>query len=161
MGGRSSAQAEPVADLGAVGDDQAGEDDGDHVHQFDEDVQGRSGGVLEGVADGVPDDGGLVGIGAFAAVLAGFDEFLGVVPGAAGVGHEDGDGVAGAQAADEQTEHATDIEEQAAHGQTPPPQTQAEEKKTETPAAPPAAPPPASTSASAPPPAAALDNKAG
>ena len=57
-----------------------------------EHVQRRAGGVLEGVADRVADDGGLVRLGALAehvAVLvlqaAGLDELLGVVPGATAV----------------------------------------------------------------------------
>ncbi len=49
------------AELAAVGHDQAGEDDRDHRHQLDEDVQLTGPlGVLEGVADGVAYDGGLV-----------------------------------------------------------------------------------------------------
>ena len=47
------------------------------------------GGVLERVAHRVADDGRLVGVRAFAAVEPVLDQLLGVVPGAAGVGHED------------------------------------------------------------------------
>jgi hypothetical protein len=46
-------------------------------------VKRRAGGVLERIADCVADDRGLVGIRALAAQDAGFDVFLGVVPGAA------------------------------------------------------------------------------
>ena len=60
-------------------------------------MQRGAGSVLERVADGVADDRRLVGLGAFAAVRAGLDVFLGVIPGAAAVvengGHQDaGDG---------------------------------------------------------------------
>ena len=39
-------------------DGDAGKADGDHAHGFDEDVEGGAAGVLEGVANGVADDGG-------------------------------------------------------------------------------------------------------
>ena len=54
---------------------------------------------LNGIADGVADDGRLVGVGALAAVGPAFDVLLGVVPGAAGVGHEDGHAEAAGQRA--------------------------------------------------------------
>ena len=65
------------------------------VHHLDQRVEGRAGGVLERVADGVADDGGLVGLGALAAHVAVLDVLLGVVPGAAGVGQEVGHELAG------------------------------------------------------------------
>ena len=45
-------------------DEKVGEDEGDDGHELHEDVERGAGGVLEGVADGVADDGGLVGLGA-------------------------------------------------------------------------------------------------
>ena len=69
---------------------ESGHDDGDHAHQFDEDVEGRAGGVLEGVSHGVAYNGGVVAGGVLAAEVAFLNELLGVVPGAAGVGKEDG-----------------------------------------------------------------------
>ena len=57
-------------------DDQAGEHDGDRGAQLDEDVQGRAGGILEGIAHGVADDGRLVLVGALAAVVAGLNVLL-------------------------------------------------------------------------------------
>ena len=68
-------------------EEEWGEDEGDCCEEFDEDVEAGAGGVLEGVAYGVAYNGGLVGVGFFAAVLAGFDPLLGVVPGAAAVVH--------------------------------------------------------------------------
>ena len=53
----------------AVADDQAGHHHADHAHQLDQDVQARAAGVLERVAHGVADDGGLVGVGTLAAVV--------------------------------------------------------------------------------------------
>src|SRR2546426_10770241 len=55
------------------------------TQQFDEHVQRRPRGVFEGIADRVAYHGRLVGRAAFAAVLAGLDELLGVVPRAAAV----------------------------------------------------------------------------
>jgi hypothetical protein len=57
--------------------------------ELDDRVQRDRRGVLEGVADGVADDGGRVQVGALLLQLD-LDDLLGVVPGAAGVGHEDG-----------------------------------------------------------------------
>jgi len=65
--------------------------DGDHRHQLDKDVERRAGCVFEWVAYGVSNDGRTVHFGAFAAEIALFDIFLGIVPCAAGVGHEDGE----------------------------------------------------------------------
>ena len=67
----------------------------DQVHHLDQRVQGRSGGVLERVADGVADDGRLVGLGALAAVVAVLDVLLGVVPRPTGVGQVVGHQLAG------------------------------------------------------------------
>ncbi len=53
-----------------------------------------AGGVLEGVAHGVAHHGGLVAVGALAAVVARLDVLLGIVPRAAGVGHKDRHGKA-------------------------------------------------------------------
>src|SRR5690606_36745997 len=89
------------------------EDERHDAHQLDEDVHGRPGGVLERVADGVTDDGGLVRLGALAAVGAALDVLLGVVPCATGVGHEEGeedtgDGGAGEEAAEGVEAHVAD-----------------------------------------------------
>ena len=63
---------------------------GDHAHQLDENVHGRTRGVLEGVTNGVAHDRGLVVVTTLAAKMAFLDVLLGVVPGAAAVGHEQG-----------------------------------------------------------------------
>ena len=60
---------------------EAGHNDGDHRHQFDEDVQRRTGGILEGIADGVADDSGVVAGGVLAAEITLLDKLLGIVPG--------------------------------------------------------------------------------
>lgn len=62
------------------GDGEAGHHDGHHRHQFDEDVEARAGGVLEGVANGVADHCGLVHFAALAAEVAFLNIFLGIVP---------------------------------------------------------------------------------
>ena len=52
-------------------------------------VDRRSGGIFERVADGVADDGGLMGLAALAALFARFDVLFRVVPQPAGVAHEE------------------------------------------------------------------------
>ena len=58
-----------------------------HGHQLDKDIQGWSGGILEGISNGVSHHSGFVGISSLAPLL--LDHFLGIVPGASGVGLED------------------------------------------------------------------------
>ena len=67
---------------------QAGHDDRDHRHQFDEDIERRTRRILEGVAHSIAHDGRLVAVGAFTAEMPLFDHLLGVVPRAARIGHE-------------------------------------------------------------------------
>ena len=59
------------------------------VHDLDQRVDRRAGGVLERVADGVADDRRRVGVGPLAAEVAVLDDLLRVVPGTARVGQED------------------------------------------------------------------------
>ena len=57
--------------------------------ELDHRIERDGGRVLEGIADGVANDRGVVQRRAFLLQFD-FDDFLGVVPRAAGVGHEDG-----------------------------------------------------------------------
>ena len=57
--------------------------------ELDDRIQRHRRSVLERIADRVADDGGVVQRRPFLLQFD-FDDFLGVVPGAAGVGHEDG-----------------------------------------------------------------------
>ena len=66
---------------------------------------------LNGIADRVSDHHRLVGIGSFATVCAGFDELLGVVPGAAGIGHEDGEEEPGDQGPGKKGAERLDVDE--------------------------------------------------
>ena len=91
--------------------DDRGEDDGYGRAELNEYVQARAGGVLEGVADGVAYDAGLVALAALAAVVAGLYLLLGVIPGAAGVGHEHGHAEAAGGRAREQAHDALDAED--------------------------------------------------
>src|SRR5207253_8790226 len=75
----------------------------DDVGDLDHRVDGGAGGVLVGIADRVAGHRGLVGFGALAAVIAVFDIFFGVVPGAAAAGHRDGDEQAGDDYTEEQS----------------------------------------------------------
>ena len=75
--------------------DEAGKHNGHGGHQLDEDVQRGPGSILEGVAHGVADDGGLVALLALASMVPGFNVLFRVVPGAARVGHEHRHGEAG------------------------------------------------------------------
>src|SRR5690606_35749091 len=59
-------------------------------NHLDQNVQRRTGGILEWIAYGIADNGSLVSGRAFELALyqALLDELLGIVPGAAGVRHE-------------------------------------------------------------------------
>src|SRR5687768_9001387 len=59
-----------LGDLGGELEDESHEHDRDHRHELDQDVEAGAAGVLEGVADGVAGDGGLVGERALALDLA-------------------------------------------------------------------------------------------
>ncbi len=83
------------------------------VHDLDQRVDRRAGGVLERVTDGVTDDGRRVGLGALAAVDAVLDHLLRVVPGATGVGEEDRHQHAGADRAGEVAGQRADAEQEA------------------------------------------------
>src|SRR5699024_11352833 len=54
--------------------------DGYHAHQLDEDVERRTGRILEGVAHRIAHDRGLVRIGTLAAHVALFHVLVGAVP---------------------------------------------------------------------------------
>ena len=71
--------------------DEGGEEAGDEAHDRDECIQRRTGRILEGVADGVANDGRLVRFRSRTAAVARFDILLGVVPETARVGHEKGE----------------------------------------------------------------------
>ena len=62
---------------------QGREHDGYHGQQLDQDVDGRSGGILERIAYRIAYNRRFVGIASLTAVLAALDVFLGIVPGAA------------------------------------------------------------------------------
>ena len=79
--------------------------DADHRHQFDEDVERRTGSVFEWVAHGVANDGGLVVLAAFAAEVSFLNHLLGIVPCSARIRHEHGEGETGCQSAGQQSEH--------------------------------------------------------
>mmetsp|Transcript_42066 Transcript_42066/g.91392 ORF Transcript_42066/g.91392 Transcript_42066/m.91392 type:complete len:431 (-) Transcript_42066:639-1931(-) len=71
-----------------------GEDERHDGHELDEDVEGGSRSILERIANGVADHGGLVAFRTLGAVRTKpllLDPLLGVVPCAAGVGHGDGE----------------------------------------------------------------------
>jgi len=59
---------------------QRHDEERDDVDDLDHRVDGRTGGVLVGVTDGVAGDGGLVGIPTLAAMVAVLDVLLGVIP---------------------------------------------------------------------------------
>ena len=86
------------------------ENKGDNRRELDEDVKGRSGGILKRVSNGISNNSGFVGSRALGEVfvafldffvgessvissdfeVSGFDVFLGVIPGSSGVGGSDG-----------------------------------------------------------------------
>ena len=83
------------------------------VDDLDHRVERRACGVLQRVAHGVAYDGRLVGIGAFAAVNAVFDGLLGIVPRAAGCGHEYCQQLAGEYDARQRTAQCLNTQEHA------------------------------------------------
>ena len=87
----------------AAGGEDGGKHQRYHGHQLDEDVDGGAGGILERIAHGVAHDSRAMCLAALAAVIAVLNELLGVVPCAAGVGHEDGHQHAGDQSAGQHT----------------------------------------------------------
>src|SRR5690242_15018134 len=64
---------------------------GDNVGDLDHRIDGRTGGILVGIADRITRHRGLVGVAALAAVIAVLDELLGVVPGTPATGHRYGE----------------------------------------------------------------------
>ena len=71
--------------LMAESDEKRREHERDRAQEFDQHVQAWARGIFERISDGVAHNRRFVGIRAFAAVLAGLDEFLRIVPGAATV----------------------------------------------------------------------------
>ena len=71
-------------------DIETGGHDGHHAHQLNKNVEGGTGGVLEGVTHGVTHNGSVMSGRVFATEgsIARLDVLLGVVPGTIGVGHE-------------------------------------------------------------------------
>ena len=79
------------------------EDECEDAHEFDENVDGRTGRIFERIADGVTDDSGFMGVTTFATVISAFDVFLGIIPCTTSIGHEDGENDTGNHDADEHT----------------------------------------------------------
>src|ERR1017187_6967029 len=101
------------AGLGALifhGDGDLGGQKAKEGGELDDGVHGDGGGVLEGIAHGVAHHGGGMEFGAFLAEIH-FHDLLGVVPGAAGIGHEDGLKEAKKGDADEVADEEVRIEE--------------------------------------------------
>ena len=70
------------------GDCESCHHDAHHRHQLDEDIERRTGCILEWVAHGVANDTSLMGKRALASEGTFLDVLLGIVPGTACVGHE-------------------------------------------------------------------------
>ena len=101
----------PPVELAGRDQTNAGEHQRNDRHDLEENVHRRAGGVLEGITHGVADDRSLVRVGTLAAVVAGLDVLLGVVPGTAGVRHEDRQRKARHERAGEQAAEGIDIDE--------------------------------------------------
>jgi hypothetical protein len=61
------ASLEPLEEDATMGGEEGGEDEGLHCHELDEDVEGGARRVLEGISNGVTNDGRLVRVRAFRA----------------------------------------------------------------------------------------------
>ena len=93
---RGSSDAESGSVVVLQADDGRQDQQRNQVHHLDERVQGRSGGVLERVSDGVTNDRRTVSIAALSTMVTVFDVLLGVVPRSTGIGQ-----VVGHQLADQ------------------------------------------------------------
>src|ERR1035437_9116540 len=92
----------PARSQNLLADEERGHNEGDGGQQLHENVERRTGGVLEGIADGVADDGGCVRerlladhVAIFIEQVTRLDVLLGVVPGAAAVVEDGGEQDAG------------------------------------------------------------------
>ena len=79
------------------------ENEGNDAHELDEDVDRRTGCILERITDRITDDSSFVGIATFAAIVSAFDVFLRVIPSTTRVRHKDGENDTGDHDADEHT----------------------------------------------------------
>ena len=71
--------------------------DSHHAHQFDKDIKARTGSILKRITYRIAYNRGFMHFATFAAEIAFLDILLGIVPGAAGVGHHDRQQYAGNQ----------------------------------------------------------------
>ena len=58
-------------------------------HQFDQNIHGRSGGILKWIAYGIADHGRFMVIGTFSAEVTFFNVLFGVIQGTAAIGHKE------------------------------------------------------------------------
>ena len=65
----------------AVADHQSGCYYADHTHEFDQDIETRTTGVLERISDRISDHSSLVCFGSFTSVRTSFDILLRIIPG--------------------------------------------------------------------------------
>ena len=72
---------------------------GNDGHQLQQDVHSRSGSIFERIAYGVAGNRCFVRVGTFAAVYAGFNVLLRVIPSAARIGHHNSQQYTGSQRA--------------------------------------------------------------
>ena len=85
------------------GDSKSRHYDAHHRHEFDEDIQRRTGSILERIAHSIAHDGSLVMLATLAAETALLDHLLRIIPGTARIGHEHSQRKSGCQSASEQT----------------------------------------------------------
>ena len=92
-----------------------GKDKREDGHELHDNVESRTGGVLERITDGVTNNGGLVDVGSLALELGIrgglLNVLLGIVPGTTGVGHGDGQLHRGDERSDEKTGNGSNAEE--------------------------------------------------
>mmetsp|Transcript_22080 Transcript_22080/g.54564 ORF Transcript_22080/g.54564 Transcript_22080/m.54564 type:complete len:615 (-) Transcript_22080:38-1882(-) len=92
-----------------------GKDQRQHRHELHDNVQGRSGGILERISDGVTNNGGLVDVRSLALELRVgrllLNVLLGVIPCTSRVRHGDGELDRGNQRTDQKTRDGTDTKE--------------------------------------------------
>ena len=86
-------------------DGQSSHHDAYHRHELNKDVERRSAGVFEGVANCVANDSSFMGKRTFTTKIAFLNHFLGIVPCTSGISHKDGKRETASQTADQQSEY--------------------------------------------------------
>ena len=81
-----------------------------HRHQLDEDIEGRTRGVFEGIANRITNDGGFVSEGALTSEMTFFNHLLGIIPSSTSICHKDSEREATGESTDQQTKDTSNTQ---------------------------------------------------